>query len=480
MNYSHIATPVVKYLALTLGLILFIFTILSFWNARLGTLDIGRNMVIKENGGIYQGSTKVGQLRPDKNNQLSAQIPVPVPGDDGTTVNFFITFEGAYSAAVQVKPISIQSTGSMEIVPVAGDSSNLHVFLPNLLQDGHTALRVTADPSAFHISPLTRLVAWISNWPSQVWILGSIILVGIAALSLYLAKPRIRLTATTEIQPDVLRGITPLETAIFMHSKLTAQDLAAVIFDLANRGYLQIIHRELQGEILLFRTTDEKDLQAYESEILDIIAPKMNQANTLSRAMANLDRNLFSKAISLLYVTIYDSFVTRGYVYVNPRIAHLRYKTIGIGIQLLALLTALFGYFTLATAMPYLTMIGGALYIVGICVYKTGYQMLDLTPSGEVVSRALLAFKQYLSMPKFMTTLEAEQGEVLYRFLPYATAFGVKDAWLARFSRTRCLVPKWFTTEGEIYEAQVFAALVDQITQQVSSLLVKVKDPNVD
>lgn len=473
---------VVKYGALLLG---GVFVVMVFYMAaalRFAPLDPHKDVVLRKDGGLFQGENKVGQLIPN-NDWVEGQLPVVVSTTEGEeSVRFAIRLEAALDdAVVEVRPISIQNTIGMTTRTVQRKPAVIEVNLPNLVNDGHTVINIRSAADLFKINPLMNLAGWLHGLPKEFWLSLSAVLVLLAELAIMLAAPRMRLEDKEEVRPELLTGITPIEAAVFMHSRLYPQDLAAILFDLAHRGYLQMVQRHKEGEMLFFRSGEgEELLPEYEQKLLKLVAPQVKQPNTLRQVMGNLDASLFSQAVSAIYVEVYNSFTKQGYVRTNPRKLHVRYKAIGILVQLMAVVAAGISYFYLSASLPYLTLLAASMYIVGLAVYRTGYELLPLTEKGRSVNRALAAFKRYLSLPERVRSLEAQEGELLYRFLPYAMVFGMERQWLDRFATARCLIPKWFTAETDIYDPAMFTDLTEEITVRMGEALVKVKDPNVD
>jgi len=407
--------------------------------SRFADVRYDQPITVHRDGSLRQGSLLVGRFLPGPDG-ATASIALPVTVDEEPlSADFTLALPASLPAGdLALQPVSIQGNIQVFSAPAAGDPTRLAVTLPGLLADAHTKLRLTAPASDLSFSPGIRLLVWLESWSPLAWSIAIGLLLLFGGLSFIIALPNQR---RGTLNQALVKGLTPVEAAIFTHSSLHPRDLAALIFDLGQRGYLQFIDRPSQGEVLVFRSrTGEGALRTYEEWMLNILAPRTDQPQSVRQALANLDRGVFSQGVGALYVEAYRLFTQQGYVAANPRILHLRWKTLGIITQLLGVVTALLAYLT-GSALTYLPLAGVAAYVAGFLIYQAAARLLPLTPAGEQAFGSLNALRTYLSQRQPVTTTESREGALLYRLMPYALALGVERQWGNRFATTRCIIP---------------------------------------
>ena len=468
------------YAALVVAALLLVAVFGADASTRFTAPDLSKPIVVRNDGRLRQGDVTVGRFLPSSTQAdlatASIAVPVTVDQEPLTARITFILPSGLNSTQVNLQPISIQ--GSINLQSDYSSPTALTATLPGLVADAHTQLGLTAPVGNFSFPPFQRLQVWLQQVALWFWF-GLIVFLLALGGSSYLASAPWR-RPKGAIDQALIKGIAPAEAAIFTHSSLHPSDLAALLFDLAQRGYLQFVDKPSQREVLLFRATQGQGaLRTYEEWLLNLLAPKAGQPQSIRQALLSLDRGVFSQAVGAVYVEGYRVFSEKGYVTTNPRLLHLRWKTVGIIIQLLGVLTSVVAYLA-ASTLTYLPLAGAAAYISGLIVYYAAYRILPLTPAGVAAYGSLQGLRAYLSQKAPVTDLESREGALLYRLMPYALAFGVEKQWGERFRSGRCLIPSWFSTEREVYDADVFMAAVARVTDTLAHAVAKFKDPNVD
>jgi hypothetical protein len=470
-------TQALKYAGVALAALVLAATIAMELSLHVTALDPTQPVTVTPSGQLLQGNALVGQFIP-QNGVASAELPVPV----NDSVDFSDTYVQVNvdtrldAAQITMTPVSIQGTADMQVVRTG--SSEIDASLPGLLADGHTILQFRAPVGIFNYPLGVRIVALLLGLTPLEWeaASGAIVLLALLYYVLSSFPARVHVSAS---ETDSVGDISPLEIAILLRSQLHSEDIAAVLFSLAQRGLFQIIRHD--DEILLLRPRESVPVSTSEGLLVNLVAPQPGAPNSLRQVLLEIDRELFSAVVGMLYVEVYDRFTERGYVLTNPRYLHLRFKTTGIFLQLAAVIGSLLAFFLLGSTLPYLVLPTAALYVIGSSVSRSGYHQLYLTAQGVAARDRLLSFSRYLANPQPFTQEQGGGGERLYRLLPYALVLGVAERWMARFRQVRCGIPSWFETVNEsIYSPELFALGVEKMARSLAVALVRVKDPNVD
>lgn len=461
----------------TLGCILFI-VLVSYLRFTLKTVPFGgdQDLTIKKDGSVWTSKQKVGQFLPIKEHRLELRLPID-PGEFGAhNLQFNIELpDEAPATVVKASIITIQDPVGLYVYPL--NPNQLAVVLNNLLTDAHTVIVLDASDSAFQLPSLIYFYYWLLALPILIWygVCSAILLFVTTVIIWRLHRPRIKPANQRLVPPDEL---TPLEIAILLHSKLEPHHIAAAIFDLAQRGFLQIIDNG--KEIYLFRSNPEKPLYPYEAMLLDMLSPPGQKPPALQEVIRGLNGDIFSAVVSELYIEVYDSLTAQDYFRDNVRLIHVRYKTFGIVVQLLALMEIFVVYFWSSPLNDRFILLGLAAYGIGYILYQTGYHILPLTDKGFQSTLESLAFGQYLQSTDPIGP-RGQQGVLFFKYLAYAQVLHCEAGWLQRFRKTSFLIPNWFFYAGkEFFHPIDFLNEVAIITNLIGSIMVKVKDPNVD
>ena len=258
--------------------------------------------------------------------------------------------------------------------------------------------------------------------------------------------------------------------------RIDSAAIAALLYDLANRGYLQIIEKT---DTYFFRTTKQEGLRAHEQLFLDAIAPLNQQPPSLATILKDLNRALFSDVVGTVFIEAYAGLTERLLFSVNPRHVHLHYKTIGIVIQLSSILIGISSYFIPSLHIAGLLVFSLAGYFTGFILYRMAYRVLPLSEEGKRVRNAALDFKNYLNLQEPLG-MEGNQGYLFYVYLPFAIVTDDIVPWLSRFQNINWYVPVWFTMEDALVTPTMFVGNLQGILALISQTFVHLKDPNVD
>jgi hypothetical protein len=435
-------------------------------------------LVLHDDGSLTQGVRKVGQAIPSTATSNTLSVAV---GTQATTelqdilIQISVPPASVGEQGVRTSFASIQGTSGMTFSQP--DPSTIAIFLQRILPESHTTVTLEANNSYIRLSPLIRGVHALFALNFAQWLIVSMaIILATFIYCLYMARiPRVRTKDQRVLPPEKMSA---LDLAVLTNSRITSNDFAAIIFDLANRGHLQII---ANGPVIyLIRHVSTAYLRPYEAMILELLFPPGDNLKTLQTVLQDLSVTLFSNLVNSIYEEIYTSLVEKGYFTENPRLIHLQFKTMGVVFQFLSLISAAIVFSIVKINNPGLMTFCLTFYFVGLLIYRYGYRIIPLSPVGLLMWQEISHFSNYLSSADTIG-IEDSQGYVFYELLPFALVLKKPQEWLDRFRKTAFYVPSWFIlSDDNIYTPAQFYYYIQNITGVISKYLVRVKDPNVD
>lgn len=391
-----------------------------------------------------------------------------------TTISLHFQQEDAQSK-VSTHAVSIQGDSVLE--SEWADSQNLLVQVNGAVPDSYTVLVLDA-PAGYFATPLAiSLGNFFMGLPLVGWaVLASLLVIGVLIVITYRGR-QVQWQEGVE-QPLIPARLTLMEMALLHHATVQPSDLIALLYQLASRGYLDIVEQE--GTVLFLRRAKNDTLSNYERNLLLLLFPQDTHVPArLSEVISSINRELFSAVVSQIYLDIYDGFTKKGYFTDNPRFIHLRYKTAAIIGQLLGLLIAVFGYFAMH-ATPGIIILGGGVYLASYLLYQATYRIRPFARKSKMVITELSQFIGYLRSKKPIGP-EGRQGYLFYEYLPYALVTDSAVGWRERFRGIRWYIPEWYQyLESNIIDPDSFVNRIQQVAGEISSAMAEVRDPNVD
>lgn len=436
---------------------------------------------VDKRGAVYQGSRLVGLFRLRADGAQVLRLPLITPHEQQTplTQSLLLTFNQKDAESVlQSQVNSIEGAGPFSVE--WKNNSLLQVTLLAANPEGYPLLEIVAPSEYFSLPLFNVLMDKIANLAIWWWIgFGLLLLAGTLGygalrthqLSWRMAKER----------PMPPGDLHPLELAILHHGALTPVDLAAFLYNLVERGYVQLINHGEDEGVLFLKTSKEEGLSAYERNFLLLLFPEGTQPVRLQTVIEGLNQELFSAVVSQLYVDMYDSFSKRGFFLETPRAVHLRYKTVGILLQIAGLAIALLSLIFLMKELPGLVIVGSSFYLVGYIIYHMGYRIVPLSRLGNELVGQSAEFRSFLVNSEPLPWA-AVQSNLFFQYVPYALVLGCGQEWLNRFrEHTRWEIPEWYTDlENQLVHPDKFVNQIDAIGATLGMVMQSVRDPNVD
>jgi hypothetical protein len=344
-----------------------------------------------------------------------------------------------------------------------------------LLAEGRPYLRMTAEEGYFELPLIRRVNAAARDLsaPAAIALSSVLLIIVIALLRLATRKPG---SPSNEFRTNSA-GLSSVQLAVLDHGSVTSVDFSAFLLELAQKGAFDVIDQD--GYVVFLRRRLPVDLTPYERGMLQVLFPDEGVKIDLHSMIAELDEELFSAAVSNLYVEVYNSFNDRNFFQENPRFTHLRFKLLAILMQFCGLIIVcgevLVG---LGSLTPVVFGFGLALYISGIVLFWYSPQLIQLSAEGRIVFQGAQAFRNFLCGAGGRVQMATEH---FFQYLPHAIVVGATDTWLARFRDRFIYLPDWYiSADVTVASPERFIAAFQSISDQVATKMTRVKDPNAD
>jgi hypothetical protein len=271
---------------------------------------------------------------------------------------------------------------------------------------------------------------------------------------------------THVVQYDPPDKLPPAMVGVIADEQAHQHDVAAMIVNLAVRGYLKIVETERQGIILKSRDYDFVRLKDYagdtallphECAVLDGI---FGGLSTVSLA-ALKENHAFNLALKGIKEKVYDDCVAGGYFPKSP----LRIRT---GYLAAAGILAVLA-FVLFQLTAFLTVYAGlSAALPAVIVGVFGWFMPRRTAKGVAAREHALGFKDYLATAEKYRLQWQESENVFEKFLPYAMVFGVAEKWSKAFADIGLRQPTWYEGRpGMIFNAVVINDVVSSMNRSL-------------
>lgn len=287
---------------------------------------------------------------------------------------------------------------------------------------------------------------------------------------LLIAQRRSEQTITdTHNQPPA--ATSAIIAGVIVHKRIHPEEIAALIIDLCQRGYLLIVKRS-QSYSLVKRKPADHLLQNWERQIIDELLPTTGKGSGEIKPRPLSSQSLYSPRVRSAFDAIYQVVTDQGYFSENPHHTRIKYK-----------LFALFLYFSSAGGMIWLAISAGSPYlilplagtiIVSQLIIKTSPRIAHYSRAGVSERHRWLEFANWLSASKPLP-FELSRNHTFEKYLPYAVALGKTLPWAKRFdySSIAILKPDWFVAyedSSTVEFAKEIAGFIKEISSGITSL----------
>lgn len=343
-----------------------------------------------------------------------------------------------------------------------------------------TVTVVQKFPKGYFEFPINEKASgFINNLPGLFWIIMGLALpaVGVFVIlrAAYLNNLILKKTGKEGVSGTMPSKIAPAIASIFLDGKIGPRTIAAILADLARRGYIEIFIRKNDFAIIKKNVMENPSkLRVYEKILLEKIFSKSDNKSNMEIIERKLSDELFSREVSALYSTVYKEAESLGYFNFAPPVTHLQYRITGIVMFLLSFLG--FGFFVFRSPEPkFILIFWIALMILGVLLINIAPKLTSYTAKGREARDKWLAFRNFLQIPDDIH----EPASVFMEYFPYAVALGVEAQWSARFVDVNFEKPDWYELNRDIAGADGFAQSFLPIINYIGETLSLANDPMV-
>ena len=220
------------------------------------------------------------------------------------------------------------------------------------------------------------------------------------------------------------RRLSPLEVGALVDESLNNEDIAALIVDLARRGYLKIEEADKgwsrKSIRLISRKTADENLFDFERFFLNKIFAFSNSVYVYDISFSMREYNNWVKQI-------YDHLVKEGFIQGNPIRIRERYNWLGF-------------FSVLTINLPLFT-----------AVLFFGMHMARKTKKGVEVKLMAEGFREFLKTQKRKIKFAAEKNILFDELLPYSISLGVLEDFVEIFpKRVYADAADWYSGSSDL------------------------------
>ncbi len=236
---------------------------------------------------------------------------------------------------------------------------------------------------------------------------------------------------------------------VLLDEQADVQDVVSTILSLAERGVITITQQtneELLGstvdfELRLNQPYNPENLRPYERVVVDNL---FHAGQTESVRMSEA-KGRFMAAVPAFKDQLYEEVVRAGLFRSNPERTRRTYRSLGIGLAVLAVLFGCGASALLsAYADPFFILLPAlGLAAVGVGLVALSRVMPVKTLNGAVEASRWRSFRNYLAHIERTPDIAQDKG-AFERYLSYATAFNLGRSWLEKFSSVGTPAPAWY------------------------------------
>jgi uncharacterized membrane protein YgcG len=246
-----------------------------------------------------------------------------------------------------------------------------------------------------------------------------------------------------EYLPEPPSGLRPAVVGTLVDEKADMRDIISTLVDLAQRGYLSISENKAKNHVFTLENSSRAGLRPYEAQFLTDLF-----GSTTERKLSDL-RYKFANKLPRLRTMLYDELISEGLVDRSPDKVRTTYAVVAALIFVVAVIAFIGLVAILPEEAAYVGCCGAAaLGITALFAGVLGRYMPNKTAKGAEEKAKWDAFRTYLKNIETYENLE-QAGALFEKYLPYATAFGLDQSWIRKFSGVpHAPIPRWYVPYG--------------------------------
>lgn len=260
------------------------------------------------------------------------------------------------------------------------------------------------------------------------WYIGYPVFIGIKWF-MYGRDPHVGKEVTAWFDPPETkagRKLTPAETGTILDEKIEMKDVAAMMVELARRGYYTIVEKT-KGDFYLEKKNEvDKDLESYEAYFLRQLFKSKEKVRIKDAKLAT--------TVEQIKKDMYEKLTKEDFFPENPEGIRTYYGVI------LALAGMTFNFPLLLSASVF------------------GLNIVRKTITGAKAANVAKGMRNFLKSQERQMQYQGDKQLLFERLLPFAVAFGVEQQWSERFKDIQLQEPDWYqgSYSGSTFNSHVF------------------------
>lgn len=406
--------------------------------------------------------------------------------------------EGVYIEGAKINVYLPSGASKKEIKPIAyavhgvGDNGffqptdqEVDFYASDLTPTATYAVTIQLPVGLIDFSFWQRFIYNLANMNVYLWLVVSFVpffLTLIYLLFMYeksikewqLPKPKDEIS-------DIPDNLAPAEAAVLLEGKITNKVIAAILVDLAGRGYIDIIKKDdsfvfgKKKAMNLEEFHKQKDLKEYERVLLSKIFYENKKTANKEDILFRVSHHVFSRKIAQVYLEIYEQIASKKYFLSDPAKYYKNYRIFGLILFFISFFGLIAGLALAIEPKFYL--------IFWLMMLFTSFLIIKMAP--HLPRRTKSGYKlviDFLKLKNFLTKQELYSGssnKIFEKYLPYAMALGVEVEWSKRFLDKPFEAPDWYVSRQPTVMVEDFANGLFPIIGYISQILVTSREPIV-
>ncbi len=273
---------------------------------------------------------------------------------------------------------------------------------------------------------------------------------GIALYGLWYTKgrdPQVGPVASFLAQPP--GDLPPGAVGVLLDEMADQRDIVATLVDLGNRGVITLDESKSGGVLGIGSSSDyeitlvqlPESLRPFEKTLLVALFGTGLDAGKKVKMSEAGER--FQGSSEKIKDQLYDEVVNRKFFDADPDAVRKRYRTMGFGAFIIAVLLGCVGISFFSASAPLIWLPVIVLAILAIIMIAISSGMPRKTQLGAEEAAKYRAFRTYLDDIDKYENIEAK-NDIFQKYLPYAIAFGLEENYTRKFAQAGSATPSWF------------------------------------
>ncbi len=356
---------------------------------------------------------------------------------------------------------------------------NNNIFLfeaKNISTFASVIAEIKAPYNSFEISSFQRFFNKLAEMGVSFWFVIAILLPLTTFLILLIIIYRKRkienIINHNQINPNLPDDLSASEIGVLFDEKISGNEIATIILELAIKGYIYIIEEE--NGYKFGKRKNPFDLNENEQIVFNEIF-KGRLSGNLDNIEEKAKEELYSESITKLWQNIHNKIALSGWFIQNPAIQVMKIKILGV----FMFIFSSFFFFITPIILPnnLIIFLFFGTSLASLIIFNLASSMPMRTLEGKKELEKWLGFRNYLiKMPEKAKYQEIE-SQIFLKYLPYAVSMNCERMWADNFANAPFSAPDWYVSLDKIQNLPEFTTRLYPMIDNFSNLISTMKDP---